>query len=206
MLTHAGIWVSIDSLAEQQGLSPSSLARQAGLDPTTFNPSKRRNAQGRPRWPSTESIAKVLLATGVKVDDFIRLAEPPRRQAGSVPVRALKGPAKGWFTPTGQTSAEGWAEFAFPGVLEPPCFALEIRGEQFLPVYRDGDTLIIRPEKEPRHGDRVFIVDRAGFTGIVVFDRKTPTQIQFTTLAGEALAPHAANALIVLGCIVWASQ
>ena len=44
--------------------SPSGLARRAGLDPTSFNKSKRQANDGRFRWPSTESISKVLRATG----------------------------------------------------------------------------------------------------------------------------------------------
>ncbi|HET6520559.1 MAG TPA: hypothetical protein VFG47_12185, partial [Geminicoccaceae bacterium] len=60
MFTHAEVWRGIDRLAEENGLTASGLARRAGLDPTTFNPSKRITKQGKPRWPSTESLAKVL--------------------------------------------------------------------------------------------------------------------------------------------------
>ena len=62
-LTHKQIWDGIDGLATRHSLSPSGLAKLAGLDPTTFNKSKRADA-GKLRWPSTESIAKVLHATG----------------------------------------------------------------------------------------------------------------------------------------------
>src|SRR5262245_51339617 len=72
-LTHEWIWRAIDTLAERGGLSPSALARLAGLDPTTFNRSKRLTPEGRPRWPSTESIAKVLQATGTTLDEFAAL-------------------------------------------------------------------------------------------------------------------------------------
>src|SRR5690606_18980330 len=57
MLTHSRIWTAIDSLAQSNGLSASGLAKRAGLDPTTFNKSKRVAPDGRPRWPSTESLA-----------------------------------------------------------------------------------------------------------------------------------------------------
>lgn len=69
-LTHAWIWAAIDAVAQRNGLSPSALARLAGLDPTTFNRSKRFTPEGRPRWPSTESISKVLDATGMSLDEF----------------------------------------------------------------------------------------------------------------------------------------
>ena len=64
MMRHDDIWRAIDALAAEHGLSASGLARKAGLDPTAFNPSKRIGADGRARWPSTESVAKVLAATG----------------------------------------------------------------------------------------------------------------------------------------------
>ena len=73
MLTHAQIWSAIDRLAERASLSASGLARRAGLDPTTFNKSKRMTAEGRARWPSTESIAKALTATGTPVEAFVAL-------------------------------------------------------------------------------------------------------------------------------------
>ena len=69
------MWMALDLLAEEHGLSPSGLAISAGLDPTAFNRSKRERRNGRARWPSTETIAKVLLATGESFPDFARLAE-----------------------------------------------------------------------------------------------------------------------------------
>jgi phage repressor protein C with HTH and peptisase S24 domain len=72
-LTHKSVWKALDRIAIRQGLTPSGLARCAGLDATTFNPSKRRAQGGRQRWPSTESIAKVLEATGTGVDEFFLL-------------------------------------------------------------------------------------------------------------------------------------
>lgn len=69
-LTHERIWRAIDDLSHRNGLSPSGLARRAGLDPTIFNPSKRFARNGRPRWPSTESIARVLDATGEAIETF----------------------------------------------------------------------------------------------------------------------------------------
>jgi phage repressor protein C with HTH and peptisase S24 domain len=75
LLTHAHIWRAIDALAARQGLTASGLARQAGLDPTSFNKSKRGDAGGKLRWPSTESIAKILAATGVTLQEFVALIE-----------------------------------------------------------------------------------------------------------------------------------
>jgi phage repressor protein C with HTH and peptisase S24 domain len=71
MLTHGKIWTAIDALARRYGLSPSALAKRAGLDPTAFNRSKRVTPEGRPRWLSTETLSKVLDATGASVEDFV---------------------------------------------------------------------------------------------------------------------------------------
>src|SRR5687767_4265346 len=73
MLTHSDIWNAVDRLAARAGLSASGLAKKAGLDPTTFNKSKRITPEGRPRWPSTESVAKSLQATNTTVDTFVSL-------------------------------------------------------------------------------------------------------------------------------------
>jgi len=69
------LWYAIDHLAEIRGLSTSGLARKAGLDPTAFNKSKRFSRDGRPRWPSTESISRVMLATGVSFSQFAALVD-----------------------------------------------------------------------------------------------------------------------------------
>lgn len=93
MLRHADIWQGIDRLARDNGLTPSGLARRAGLDPTTFNKSKRLNRDGKPRWPGTESIAKILTATDCTLAGFAALigdgvtgtAAPPLSTAGPAP-------------------------------------------------------------------------------------------------------------------------
>ncbi len=76
MLSHDQIWEALDRLAERHELTPSGLARRAYLDPTSFNKSKRLSADGRLRWPSTESIAKVLDATGASMEQFMAFMRP----------------------------------------------------------------------------------------------------------------------------------
>src|SRR3546814_7186427 len=86
MLEHQSVWRAIDRLAARYNLSPSGLARQAGLDPTTFNKSKRITKEGKQRWPSTESLAKVLNATGASLSEFVSLVED---QESGAPQRRL---------------------------------------------------------------------------------------------------------------------
>jgi hypothetical protein len=81
MLTHGQVWAALDRLAERAGLSPSGLARRSGLDPTTFNKSKPITPDGRERWPSTESLAKALAASGSLIDTFVQLIGDARAAA-----------------------------------------------------------------------------------------------------------------------------
>ena len=73
ILTHSQVWTALDRLAERAGMSPSGLAKRSGLDPTTFNKSTRITADGRERWPSTESVSKALAATNSSIDTFVQL-------------------------------------------------------------------------------------------------------------------------------------
>src|ERR687886_2951908 len=91
VVNHEEIWRALDALAAENGLSASGLARKAGLDATAFNPSKRVGADGRARWPSTESVAKVLAATGTGIEAFASLVTglpAPSRGAGREPPQA----------------------------------------------------------------------------------------------------------------------
>lgn len=75
MFTHEQIWQGLDRLAQSKGFSASGLAKKAGLDPTSFNKSKRTSPDGKPRWPSTESLSKVLSVTGLTMSDFTSLID-----------------------------------------------------------------------------------------------------------------------------------
>ncbi|MEM7679508.1 MAG: orotate phosphoribosyltransferase [Pseudomonadota bacterium] len=85
MFTHDQIWTGIDRLASAFGYSPSGLAKKAGLDATSFNKSKRISPDGKPRWPSTESISKVLAVTGATMSDLISFIEADNDNEKSAP-------------------------------------------------------------------------------------------------------------------------
>jgi len=80
MLTHSDIWTAIERLAASNGFSPSGLAIKAGLDPTSFNKSKRVSPDGKLRWPSTESISKILSVTDSTMSDLVSLIDDGGRQ------------------------------------------------------------------------------------------------------------------------------
>ena len=81
-MTHSDVWYAIDNFASLHNMSCSGLAKYSGLDPTTFNKSKRWSKYGQPRWPSTNSIAKILNATGCSLNDFIKYFAPNAKQPG----------------------------------------------------------------------------------------------------------------------------
>src|SRR6476619_4642382 len=89
MLSHTAIWRGIDLLAERNRLSASGLAKRAGLDPTTFNKSKRTTKQGKSRWPSTESVSKILEATSTSMAEFVGLIDEGG-EGRSAPVRRVR--------------------------------------------------------------------------------------------------------------------
>ena len=133
MLRHADIWAAIDRLAKENGLTASGLARRAGLDPTTFNRSKRMTREGKQRWPSTESIAKILDATGANLGHFVGLVRPdlpPRRPR--IPLASLREISTGGdhFDPFGRPSGEHWDEISLPDIADPHAFALEVTNDE----------------------------------------------------------------------------
>lgn len=122
------------------------LARRSGLDATSFNRSKRIGADGRKRWPSTESVSKVLAATGASLDEFLRLIEAREGPARStVPLIGMTQAGAGrMFTEDGlPTGGAGWEEIDFPDLGEERAFALEVQGDSMLPPFRDSDVLIV---------------------------------------------------------------
>lgn len=216
MLKHSAIWSAIDQLARRRGLSASGLARAAGLDPTTFNKSKRFTADGRPRWPSTESIAKVLQATGTELDEFMRLLTGPRQarkrpQAEPRTTLPLIGFAQagqgGFFEDGGYPVGVGMDEVPFPHIMDENAYALRVSGDSMLPFYRNGDIIIVSPNTQVRRGDRVVAKTTEGEVMAKVLDRQTSDQIVLLSLNPEhpprIFAPQE---LDWMARILWASQ
>ncbi|MBR0785219.1 S24 family peptidase [Bradyrhizobium iriomotense] len=208
MLTHDQIWVALDRLAARAGLSPSGLAKRAGLDPTTFNRSKRVTPDGRERWPSTESIAKALAATGDSIDTFARLIDDEPGDGRSVPLLglALAG-ASGAFDESGLPSGKDWSEVALPAAEDSQTFALEIAGDALAPAYRDGDVILVSPGAPIRKGDRVVVKSRAGEVTIATLTRRTAKALELQPLdASQAEHTMATGEVAWISRIVWASQ
>ncbi|HET7849624.1 MAG TPA: helix-turn-helix transcriptional regulator [Pseudolabrys sp.] len=208
MLTHNQIWTAIDRLAARAGLSPSGLAKKAGLDPTTFNKSKRITPDGRARWPSTESVAKSLAATGVSVDTFVRLIGNQKQPLQSVPLIGLaQAGAGGYFGDGGFPVGKGWEEIAFPSVNDEHAYALEISGDSMKPAYRDGDVIVVSPAAPIRRGDRVVVKTRDGEVMVKELRRKTSKSVELKSLNSEHRdRTFPMSEVLWIARIMWASQ
>ena len=209
MLTHKQIWDGLDSLARRHNLSPSGLAKLAGLDPTTFNKSKREAEDGKLRWPSTESIAKVLHATRSTLEDFVALVTRQGARASRlVPLIGFaQAGNEGYFDDAGFPVGAGWEEIAFPEIGDPHAYALEISGESMLPVYRDGDRIIVSPSASVRRGDRVVVRTTKGEVMVKQLRRMSARRIEL-----QSFNPRFADRAFELSevsfihRIIWSSQ
>jgi phage repressor protein C with HTH and peptisase S24 domain len=208
-LTHNQIWSAIDRLAARAGLSASGLTKKAGLDPTTFNKSKRVTAGGRARWPSTESVAKSLAATGTPVNAFVNLITDSGKQPPqAVPlIRFAEASVGGFFDNGGFPVGKGWEEIAFPQVSDEHAYALEISGDSMKPAYHKGDVIVVSPAAPVRKGDRVVVKIKGDEVMVKELRRKTSKVIELKSLNAE----HRDRTLpmsevLWIARVVWASQ
>ena len=208
MLTHAQIWTALDRLAARSKLSPSGLAKRSGLDPTTFNKSKRITPDGRARWPSTESLAKALAATGSTVESFVTLITDGSGAARAVPLIGFaEAGSGGYFDDGGFPVGKGWDEIAFPAVNDENAYALEISGDSMEPTYRDGDVIMVSPAAPVRRGDRVVVKTKKGEVMVKELKRQTAKSVELKSLNAD----HPERTLntedvVWIARIVWASQ
>ena len=214
-MKHEDIWRAIDTLAAENGLSASGLAKRSGLDPTTFNVSKRVMPDGRNRWPSTESVAKVLNATGASLEAFTSLVSGARtlasnlaRPARRVPLIGLaQAGGEGYFDDGGFPVGGGWDEVSLPEIADPNAYALEISGDSMEPVYRDGDMVIVSPSAPIRRGDRVVIRTNKGEVMAKQLTRRSARRVELKSL--NPAHPDYSFDLTEVGWvhrIIWASQ
>ena len=210
MLTHAQIWTALDRLAALAGLSPSGLAKKAGLDPTTFNKSKRITRDGRTRWPSTESVAKALAATGMTIDTFVQLIEESGHSAikKTMPLIGLvQADKEGYFDQSGFPTGQGWEEIRFPAVSDEHAYALEISGDSMAPAYAEGSHIIVSPAASIRRCDRVVVKTADNAVTVQELRRRTAKTIELRAIT----PPHPERTLQVrdvlwIARVIWASQ
>lgn len=233
MLQHVDVWRGIDRLAAKYGLSASGLARRAGLDPTAFNPSKRITREGRPRWPSTESLSKVLSVTGESFSGFVSLTGAPgstlEQQPNGSRITAKNGPATtgtkalpivalsrvadgDCFDSQGHPQGSAWGRISPNVATDADSYAIEINGRDFDPVYRDGDVIVVSPAAEIRRGDRVLVGTAGAGVQIRRLGRRDADGLYVEPLTEDDGSTAAMSQFVAadqvqwLARIVWASQ
>jgi phage repressor protein C with HTH and peptisase S24 domain len=212
ILTHDQVWNGIDLLAENHDLSASGLAKAAGLDPTTFNKSKRVGPDGRLRWPSTESVAKSLQATGATFEEYTsyatRGAKPPKYISRAVPLIGMaQAGSKGFFDDSGFPAGSGWDEIPFPDLNDDHAYALEISGDSMLPILRDGDRVVVSPAASVRRGDRVIAKTTSGEVMAKQVGRLTSQRVELKSLNPDYDdRAFTLNELAFMHRILWSSQ
>jgi phage repressor protein C with HTH and peptisase S24 domain len=207
-MEHGQVWRAIDALAARQGFTASGLARAAGLDPTTFNKSKRQAADGKPRWPSTESVALAIEAAGASWDEFAALLAGRSIAAGrAIPIVGMaRAGADGFFDENGfPVGADETVRF--PGLGDDRVYALEIAGDSMEPTYRAGDVVIVQPSAAVRRGDRVVVRTRTGEVMAKALGRRNDQMIELLSV-NPAYGAREINAADVdwIARILWASQ
>jgi|SRR6185312_15095203 len=207
-MQHSDVWRAIDALAARSGMTASGLARAAGLDPTTFNKSKRQAPDGKPRWPSTESVSRALAAADASWDEFAAMIAGQAGSAGrAIPIVGMaRAGADGFFDENGfPVGAEETVRF--PGLGEDRVYALEIAGDSMEPTYRSGDVVIVQPGAAVRRGDRVVVRTRAGEVMAKVLGRRNDQMVELVSLnAAHAPRELASADVDWIARIVWASQ
>lgn len=209
-LSHARLWKALDALAHREGTSPSGLARRAGLDATSFNPSKRfgPGEPPRPRWPSTESLTRVLEATGLSLAAFAALADDAPAEDRSIPLLGLaKAGADGFFDDAGLPLAEGWDQTSLP-THKDSLFSLTIDGDSMAPLYRPGDRVIVDLEaSDVRRGDRVAVRTAQGETLAKEIAAMNAREVTLASI-NPAYPPRALprRDILWMARILWVSQ
>jgi phage repressor protein C with HTH and peptisase S24 domain len=204
MLKHPQVWRAIDRLAQEHGYSASGLARRAGLDPTTFNKSKRVTRDGKLRWPSTESISKVLAATGATLGEFVSYVGEGEEQGvyRNLPFLSMsQAAAEGLFDMSGHPMGGRWDEIPFPELGDAHAYALEVSGESLEPVYRDGHILIVSPQAGIRRGDRVVVRTHRGEVLAMELRRRSARRIEL-----EPFNPNFEERILNVEEVAWIAR
>lgn len=206
MLSHKAVWRGIDMLAATKKLTASGLAKRAGLDPTTFNKSKRITKQGKPRWPSTESLAKILDATQTPMTEFVALLGED--EGGGLANRRLRCASLSGAERPGAFDASGfpeegstWEEIELGALADDAAYALELDRDIAPPLLRAGDIVVVAPKSSVRRNDRIVVKRRSGGLEFGIYLRRTAQRLSL-----GALTAGAGDLALELGDVAWQSR
>jgi phage repressor protein C with HTH and peptisase S24 domain len=162
------------------------------------------------RWPSIESMAKILEATGATLGELVSYVgdeSDGEAYRNVVLISFAQAGASEYFDDAGYPVGGSWDEIRFPGLADSHAYALEITGDSMEPAYREGDTVIISPEANTRRGDRVVVKTTDGEIMAKQLLRSSAIKIDLTSFNPE----HKDRSILVkdidwIAHIIWASQ
>jgi phage repressor protein C with HTH and peptisase S24 domain len=93
-----------------------------------------------------------------------------------------------------------------PDVLDSTAYALEITGNSMMPVYREGDIIIVSPKAALRKGDRVVMKTTDGKMTVKVMQRKTAKRVEVASFNARKTQVLDMKDVQSIARIVWASQ
>ena len=200
-------WEAVDKLAKINGLSPSGLAKKAGLDATTFNKSKRTRPDGKKRWPSLDSLNKIIEVCNISFDEFFALAgnENEDKIVHSIPYIECSRLLEGEKTICIDFRKNKWQRIRFPDGHD-NLYALDINTDQFAPFYRNGTLLILSQESEIRRGDRIAVFMSDNSIVIREFVHRTATTLELKDILSADKTSVNVEDIRIVHRIVWASQ
>ena len=202
------VWSAVDNLAKSMGLSPSGLAKKSGLDATTFNKSKRKRPDGKNRWPSLDSLNKVLELCNLTFEEFYKFGESDNsnENLNAIPYLKISAIAQSDCCKEKSLDTSGWDMFCFPDGSN-NLYALEIDTSDYAPLYKFGNMLVLTKNSEIRRNDRVALFKIDGSVNLYEFIHRKPNTIEFMELNNpQNIISVDIKDINFLHRIVWASQ
>ena len=157
-----------------------------------------------------ESISKILDATQADLAEFVALVRQPEASSMTpTPPAAMAG----FFSDAGPGSSKSWP---LPGDMEAAeqiatlpdhDVTLQVHGRDLMPLYRDGDVLVVSPAADIRPGDRVLVRHAGGQIAAHVMLRRTRTRVEFAgRRESDPPLRHGITEIAWIARVIWASQ
>ena len=180
---HASIWTGIEQLALRYRVSLARLAQIAGLNPTAFNSSKRIAPNGRPRWPSTESVSRALEAVGCSFVDFAMMVESAGQIQPQLPTLGLSEiDLEESFLHNGKPIKDRWRSEPFVATNDADSYALLIDRELKAGILTRGTRLIVSPAASVKPGNLVLIGFVSGMFHFGTLKKQTVHRIEIQSI------------------------
>ena len=202
------VWNAVDNLAKVNGLSPSGLAKKAGLDSTTFNKSKRIRNDGNKRWPSLESINKIITACNISFDQFYSLGVDGSNVEVQSIIPYTRASKLGMNVNLNKKELDTalWEKIRFPDSKD-NIYAINLDTNDFEPYYPMSTMLIVSKNSEIRSGDKVVIIMQNEEVLVKQFIKRTARTIELKDicLKGKETDVKIGDVKLI-NRILWASQ